>query len=555
MPTNLPGRNLELFVEADALAGAGGEAVSSYTDLSGNNRHLVASSNQPTILTNAVNGKKSVVWDGTKNPLKWTGNLQIQCGFIVVKIDGNFTNYNGVLSSLTQAILIGNQNLQNKWFDFAYDFYEARLDDRIYPKSNAPAPINRYGIVFFRFWQSILLDGIQIGQDRSFADRKLSGSIPLVGIYNRGFRESEIRNIFAGIANSYQLPIENVFPFQGSKSDPRTVSQKTLSSVSISGKTKARVKDRKRKYFDAKFTSRRQIEVDTAEQFWDDYYPLKTFLYRDYNVIPPIDTIARLPIDSIFTRSGAVNNFDYNFSIVEDDLLSPPAIPPLPNAPPDQIAPSVAIISPAEGATVSGTFSIDVQAADNDGVVGVSYFVDGVSIGTERTVAPFSIPFDSHYVANGSHTITAVARDAAGNTRTSAPRAIIVENHLTVTLTAPAAGSSVSGIIQLRAAASSLGATIDRIEYYFGIGNYIGTSRVASNYSVNFDTAVAPNGSVLLAAFAFDTNGNASAGSFVTVTVNNGGGQFTGAVNKAIKDDASTKIIMDENGKVIIVTV
>src|SRR5262249_7880648 len=49
------------------------------------------------------------------------------------------------------------------------------------------------------------------------------------------------------------------------------------------------------------------------------------------------------------------------------------------------------------------------------------------------TGAPFSTSWNTTTVANGSHTITAVARDAAGNTNTSAPVTVTVNNAVTGT--------------------------------------------------------------------------------------------------------------------------
>ena len=60
--------------------------------------------------------------------------------------------------------------------------------------------------------------------------------------------------------------------------------------------------------------------------------------------------------------------------------------------------------------------------------------------------------------ANGSHTLTAVARDAAGNTTTSTAVSVTVNNAdttaPTVSVTAPASGATVSGTVTLSATAS-----------------------------------------------------------------------------------------------------
>jgi hypothetical protein len=57
-----------------------------------------------------------------------------------------------------------------------------------------------------------------------------------------------------------------------------------------------------------------------------------------------------------------------------------------------------------------------LTATASDGVVGVSYQVDGVQVGTEAAVAPYSVDWDTSKASNGIHTIIATARDSAGNT-------------------------------------------------------------------------------------------------------------------------------------------
>ncbi|HEX8762447.1 MAG TPA: Ig-like domain-containing protein [Candidatus Saccharimonadales bacterium] len=93
----------------------------------------------------------------------------------------------------------------------------------------------------------------------------------------------------------------------------------------------------------------------------------------------------------------------------------------------DGVAPTVSLTSPT-GGTVNGTVNFAATASDNVGVVGVQFKVDGVNAGTEDTSSPYGVSWNSASVANGSHTITAVARDAAGNTTTSSGVVVNVSN-------------------------------------------------------------------------------------------------------------------------------
>lgn len=102
-------------------------------------------------------------------------------------------------------------------------------------------------------------------------------------------------------------------------------------------------------------------------------------------------------------------------------------IPGLTCPSPDTTPPTVRITSPASGATVSGTITVTATASDNRGVTGVQFFLDGV-LGADDTTTPYSASWDTTTASNGSHTLTAVARDAAGNRTTSDPVTVTVSD-------------------------------------------------------------------------------------------------------------------------------
>ena len=94
----------------------------------------------------------------------------------------------------------------------------------------------------------------------------------------------------------------------------------------------------------------------------------------------------------------------------------------------DNFPPSVSITAPASGAMVSGTITVSASATDNIGVVGVQFKVDDMYLGAELTTGPYAIRWNTATVSNGLHTLSSVARDAAGNTSTSAVT-VHVTNH------------------------------------------------------------------------------------------------------------------------------
>jgi hypothetical protein len=98
------------------------------------------------------------------------------------------------------------------------------------------------------------------------------------------------------------------------------------------------------------------------------------------------------------------------------------------NAASDVTPPSVSVTAPAAGATVSGTVTLTATAADNVGVFGVQFLVDAAPVGTEDTTSPYSSSWSTTGLPNGTHQVTARARDAAGNSTTSAVVSLTVSN-------------------------------------------------------------------------------------------------------------------------------
>jgi len=101
---------------------------------------------------------------------------------------------------------------------------------------------------------------------------------------------------------------------------------------------------------------------------------------------------------------------------------------PFTTAPPDTTVPTVSLTSPTEGQTVAGSITVSATASDNIGVAGVQFKLDGADLGAEDTASPYSVNWDTTTVADGTHTLTAIARDAAGNSTTSASVTVTVTN-------------------------------------------------------------------------------------------------------------------------------
>lgn len=94
----------------------------------------------------------------------------------------------------------------------------------------------------------------------------------------------------------------------------------------------------------------------------------------------------------------------------------------------DTTLPTVLLTSPADNATLNGNVQIEATANDNVGVAGVTFKVDGVTLGSEDLTAPYAVQLDTTTITNGQHTISAVARDTSGNNSISSTITVTVDN-------------------------------------------------------------------------------------------------------------------------------
>jgi len=111
----------------------------------------------------------------------------------------------------------------------------------------------------------------------------------------------------------------------------------------------------------------------------------------------------------------------------------------------DTTAPTISLTAPAAGTIVTSTVAISGSAADNIGVAGVQFRLDGANLGAEVATPPYTAKWNTTTTPDGVHVLTAVARDAAGNKATSAGLTVTVANAGAIDGIAPAiSGMSLS---------------------------------------------------------------------------------------------------------------
>ena len=106
--------------------------------------------------------------------------------------------------------------------------------------------------------------------------------------------------------------------------------------------------------------------------------------------------------------------------------------------------PTVTVTGPVQGATVSGTITVTANASDNVGVASVQFRVDGTNLGSEVVSPPYAVSWDTTTVPNGSHLLTAIARNTAGISTTSPAISVTVTNDTTAPVLSAVAASGVS---------------------------------------------------------------------------------------------------------------
>ena len=189
----------------------------------------------------------------------------------------------------------------------------------------------------------------------------------------------------------------------------------------------------------------------------------------------------------------------------------------------DLIAPNVFITSPLNSSVVSGVVNISANASDDVGVVGVSFFVNGVQLGSEDVSVPYSMLWNTSAYVNGTYNLSAKARDAAGNNAT-AYAVVIVDNYIPdmtppiVSITSPVNASNVSGMVIIAANASdNIG--VSTVEFFSGAVS-LGVD-TTSPYSISWNTTLVPNGLYNITAVAKDAANNSATSIPVMINVKN----------------------------------
>jgi hypothetical protein len=169
---------------------------------------------------------------------------------------------------------------------------------------------------------------------------------------------------------------------------------------------------------------------------------------------------------------------------------------------------------------VSGVVTVSVGASDNVGVTRVDLYVNGSLLASD-TNAPYNFSWNTTSLAGTNVTLSAVAFDAAGNSASSAPVTVAVSAPTpatpdttppTVAISNPLGGTTVSGMVNIKASASDNVAVAGMTLCIDGVVVSTGNS---ASVSYKWNTRKAPAGTHTITATAKDTSGNQATTSVV----------------------------------------
>ena len=263
---------------------------------------------------------------------------------------------------------------------------------------------------------------LYIGQFGGASDR-LDGTIDEVRIYNRALTSVEIQT-------DMNLPVSVTSP---GDTTPPTITGVAASAPTTTGTT---------------ITWTTNEESDSQVEYGLD---------TTYGSQTTLDTTGVTSHSQMLSGLSAASAYNYrvksrdasgNLSVSPNFTFTTTAAPPPGGGgggggggTGDATPPSVSISALSAG-TVSGTIVVTANASDDNAVRGVQFRLDGVNLGAEDTTAPYSVNWDTLTASNGTHTLTALAYDAARNQATSAPVQVVVRNS-TMTYSTPEGGGDV----------------------------------------------------------------------------------------------------------------
>lgn len=158
----------------------------------------------------------------------------------------------------------------------------------------------------------------------------------------------------------------------------------------------------------------------------------------------------------------------------------------------DTTPPSIVIIAPLDGETVSGTTSVTADVSDDQAVASVTFLLDDEML-AGLSAEPYTTAWDTTAQVNGNYILEALAIDGALNNATASISVLVDNGGLspdTIRIINPVEGSTICGEVTVEAAASESGA-----EVVFSVDGTSRGSDASDPYTWIWSTTDTSNGS------------------------------------------------------------
>jgi hypothetical protein len=149
------------------------------------------------------------------------------------------------------------------------------------------------------------------------------------------------------------------------------------------------------------------------------YWPPGTTDFGDGHAVetpmadPDGDAIFEAAVGPFDDPANVVNELDYVIHYADGSWSGTDIFVTVDNDPGEE--PHVFIVSPADGQTVSGTWTVFGTASDDGPLSGIDILLDGATVTSLPPSSPFEYAWDTTTTVDGAHRLGALAADAAGH--------------------------------------------------------------------------------------------------------------------------------------------
>jgi hypothetical protein len=240
--------------------------------------------------------------------------------------------------------------------------------------------------------------------------------------------------------------------------------------------------------------------------------PANNVVFHSYFDVSAVDIDARLTNSVTGDNPAGATRFP-NAAALFKQLFGATA--------PANTAPTVSVTSPAAGQTVSGTIAYSASATDDAGVSRVDFFIDALALPSDST-SPYGGSLDTRTLANGTHTLRAVAYDGQSLSMASQV-SINVQNAASTTpdttapsisLTSPADGAVLArktSVYMSASASDNVG--VAAVEFI--VNGQLACRLTASPYACSWFSGGRPQPSYTITGTAIDAAGNRASSTHV----------------------------------------